>query len=97
MTVDRSRAPSLAPSSSGPVDASTSPADLDPIDDEPWCGRSVADTISLSASASRRLAEPGRIRAFVLERLEGTSTETDAGNGRSIVLEAGLYGLAKRR
>ena len=97
MTVDRSRAPSVAPSGSGSVDAGAPLADLDAIDDEPWRARSVSDSISLSASATRRLAEPGRSRAFVLDPVEDADRSVDFGGGRSIVVRDGLYSMVRTR
>jgi hypothetical protein len=95
VTVDRSRASSIEPAGSGSIDAGAPLADVDHVDDETWGAHAISDSISLSPSASRRLAEPGRARAFVLERIDDASCAIEAGGGRSIVLRDGLYGVVR--
>lgn len=97
MTVDRSRAPAISPPEPGGIDPADGGTDLGSIGEDSWYGRSVVDSIGLSASAARRLAGSGRARAFILDRIEDVRCEVDAGNGRSIVLRDGLYGIEKRR
>jgi hypothetical protein len=97
VTVDRSRAPAIAPSGTSSVAAQTAFADQYPVDDEPWFARSASDSIILSPSASRRLAEPGRSRAFVLDPIEDADRSVDLGAGRSIDVRDGLYSIVRTR
>lgn len=95
MSVDRPRAPGVAPAGPGIVGTA---GDTDgAYHDEASYASRVADCITLSENAARRLAEPGRARAFVLDRIEAAHAEVDVGDGRSIVLDGGLYGLGKPR
>lgn len=96
MSVDRSRVPAADLPAAGAIDPIASDGDAAAPDDR-WYARSISDSIGLSPSASRRLAEPGRTRAFLLDRVEDSYTEVATGDGRSIVLDEGLYGIARRR
>lgn len=91
MTLDRSSAPATQAPESGtsPAIAPAYAGDLGT--DDAWFAPSIADTITLSPSGARRLAEPARTRAFVMPELSDAHCTVDAGDGKSIVLDGGLY------
>ena len=108
MTLDRSGPPPPAQGAAVRAPATQSPArstpgaidparDIDLAIDEPWCGPSIADAITLSPSATRRLAETARTRAFVMPEVDESRCTVDAGDGKSIVLDGGLYRIGPRR
>ena len=95
--LDRSNAPATHA-----LEPSTTPAiepayDIDPGPDDAWFAPSIADAITLSPSGARRLAEPARTRAFVMPELGDVHCTVDAGDGKSIVLDGGLYHAAPTR
>jgi len=91
VTLDRSGAPATsAPERS--TSTGIEPAyDLDLGTDDAWSAPSIADSITLSPSGARRLAEPARTRAFVMPELGDVHCTVETGDGRSIVLDGGLY------
>ncbi|HEY7993283.1 MAG TPA: hypothetical protein VID24_03700 [Candidatus Eremiobacteraceae bacterium] len=91
MTLDRSSAPATdAPERS--TSTAIEPAyDVDLGTDDAWLAPSIADAITLSPSGAKRLAEPARTRAFVMSELSDVHCTVDAGDGKSIVLDGGLY------
>lgn len=107
MTLDHSGLPAANAHAGDPI-ASRAPAngipgevdparDLDLAIDEPWYGPSIADGIVLSPSAAKRLAETARTRAFVMPELGDARCTVDAGDGKSIVLDGGLYRIGPMR
>lgn len=97
MTLDRSGASATqAPGTSAPEPIE--PAyDVDPRNDDAWFAPTIADAITLSPGAVRRLAEPARTRAFVMPELGDVRSSIDTGDGRSIVLDGGLYRIRPTR
>lgn len=91
MTLDRSSLPATrAPEHS--TSAAIEPTyDLDLGTDDAWFAPSISDAITLSPSGARRLAEPARTRAFIMPELSDVHRTVDAGDGKSIVLDGGLY------
>lgn len=84
-----------APATDGPASSGTGPIrpayDVDLPIDELWSAPSIADAIALSPKAAKRLAEQARTRAVVMPELDDVHCSIDAGSGRSIVLDGGLY------
>lgn len=95
--VERPRPPGIEPPARNAPDAIAPTRDFDFADEEVLSARSLADTIALSPEAAGRLAEPARVRAFVLDAARRSHDAVDAGDGRSIVLEGGLYRLDPHR
>jgi hypothetical protein len=91
VTLDRSTAPATLAPERGTSTAIEPAYDVDLGTDDAWFAPSIADSITLSPSAARRLAEPARTRAFVMPELGDVHCAVDAGDGKSIVLDAGLY------
>ena len=91
MTLDRSSAPATDAPERSTTTAIERPYDVDFGTDDAWFAPSIADTITLSPSGARRLAESARTRAFVMPELSDIHCTVDAGDGRSIVLDGGLY------
>ena len=96
MTLDRSSAPATNAPERGTSTAIEPAYDVDIGTDDAWFAPSIADSITLSPSGAKRLAEAARTRAFVLDDL-GRTYGADAGGDRSIVFEDGLYRLTHRR
>jgi len=97
VTVDRSGVPAAQAPARGAPGALDPVLDLDPSIDEPWYSPSIADEITLSPSAAKRLAERARIRALVMSELEDARCSVDVGSGKSIVLDGGLYRAGRTR
>lgn len=103
MTLDHSGPPSPAPGLLTRSPAHNASAAIDPAGDldlaagDPWYGPSIADGISLSPSAAKRLSETARSRAFLMPELAEARCMVDAGDGRSIVLDGGLYRIGRTR
>jgi len=94
---ERSGAPAAdAPGRSG-VDPVRPAYDIDLPGDELWSKPSIADAIALSPRAAKRLAEQARTRAVVMPELEDAHCSIDAGSGRSIILDGGLYRAGRTR
>jgi len=92
---------SSAPATEGPGRSGVDPLrpayDIDLPADELWSTPGIADVIALSPKAAKRLAEQARTRAVVMPELEDAHCSIDAGSGRSIVLDGGLYRAGRAR
>jgi len=91
MTLDRSSAPVIQTPERGTSTAIEPAHDVDLGTDDAWFAPSIADAITLSPSGARRLAESARTRALVMPELGDVHCTVDAGGGKSIVLDGGLY------
>ena len=91
MTLDRSSAPATNAPERGTSTAIEPAYDVDLGTDDALFAPSITDAITLSPSGARRLAESARTRAFVMPELGDVRCTVDAGNGKSIVLDGGLY------
>jgi len=91
VTLDRSSAPATNAPERGTSTAIEPAYDVDLGTDDAWFAPSITDAITLSPSGARRLAESARTRAFVMPELGDVRCTVDAGNGKSIVLDGGLY------
>jgi len=91
VTLDRSSAPATNAPERGTSTAIEPAYDVDLGTDDAWFVPSIADAITLSPGGARRLAESARTRAFVMPELGDVRCTVDAGDGKSIVLDGGLY------
>jgi len=91
VTLDRSSAPATQAPERNTSTAIEPAYDVDLGAGDARFTPSIADVITLSPSAARRLAEPARTRAFVMPELGDVHCTVDAGDGKSIVLDGGLY------